>query len=103
MAAQRQDAAAGPADIAEQTLDDRGGADDLHAERVVRPADRVAEGAGALAPGVARERLADREERLLRAAGHALHHLRRIAREVAAHDLVDAVRMLQRRVASGGA
>ena len=49
MAAQRQDAAAGPADIAEQPLDDRRGADDLHAERVMRPADRVAERAGALA------------------------------------------------------
>ena len=34
----------------------------------------------------------------LRTAGHALHHLRRVALKVAAHDLVDAMRMLQRRI-----
>jgi hypothetical protein len=34
----------------------------------------------------------------LRAAGQALHHLRRVAREVAAQDLVNTVWMLQRRV-----
>ena len=40
--AQRQDPAAGAADVAEQQLQDRGGADVLHADRVLRPADRVA-------------------------------------------------------------
>ena len=36
-------AAAGPADVAEQELDDRRGTDVLDADRVLRPADRVAE------------------------------------------------------------
>ena len=53
--AQRHDAAAGTADIAEQALDDRGRTDDLHADRMMRPAHRVAERAGAFAPGVVRD------------------------------------------------
>ena len=45
MTAQRQDAAAGTADISQQALDDPGGTDDLHADGVVRPADGVTKGA----------------------------------------------------------
>ena len=41
--AQGHDAAAGPAHVAQQRLQDGGGADDLHALGLVRPADRVAE------------------------------------------------------------
>ena len=48
VAAQGEDAAAGPADVAEQQLQDRRGADHLHAGRVLRPADGVADGAGAV-------------------------------------------------------
>ena len=98
VAAQRHDAAAGTTDIAKQPLDDRRGADDLHADRVVRPSDRVAECSGLLAAGIAAPGHRRPEERLPRATGHPLHHLRRIAGVVAAHDLVDAVRMLQRRI-----
>ena len=98
VAAQRQDAAAGTADIAQQALDDRGGADDLHADGVMRPADRVAKCPGLLPAGIARQGIGDGKERVTRAAGHPLHHLRRVARVVAPHDLVDAVRMLQRRI-----
>ena len=47
----------GPAHVAEQELDDGRRADVLHAHRVLRPADRVDEGAGALAPRVLAERL----------------------------------------------
>ena len=47
--AQRHDPAARPADVAEQELDDRGGADELDADRVLRPADGVDERARALA------------------------------------------------------
>ena len=43
VAAQRDDAAAGAAHVPEQQLDDRGGADDLDADGVLRPADRVGE------------------------------------------------------------
>src|SRR5690606_9680834 len=52
VAAQGEDAAAGPSDVAEEELEDRGGADVLHAHRVLGPADRVAERAGALPAGV---------------------------------------------------
>ena len=45
VAAQRQDPAAGPPDVAEQQLDDRRGADVLHADGVLGPADRVARSA----------------------------------------------------------
>ena len=43
VAAQGQDPAARAADVAQQQLDDRGGADVLHADRVLGPADGVAE------------------------------------------------------------
>ena len=62
VAAQREDAAAGAADVAEQQLDDRRGADDLHADRVLRPADRVADRRRALAARVAAQRLGDGHE-----------------------------------------
>ncbi len=52
MAAQRHDAAAGPPDIAEQALDDGGRPDDLHADGVMRPPDRVAERPGPLPPRI---------------------------------------------------
>ena len=56
VAAQRVDAAAGAPDVAEQQLQHRRGADDLRAEGVLRPADRVDDGAGLLHVAV----LADR-------------------------------------------
>jgi hypothetical protein len=50
------------ADIAEKTLDDGRRADNLHAGRMVGPADRVADRAGALATRIARQRLCDFDE-----------------------------------------
>ena len=67
VAAQRENAAAGPADVAEQQLQDRGGADDLHAGRVLRQADGVADRAGAFGSGGAAERVGDPQERIARA------------------------------------
>ena len=99
--AQRQDAAARAADVAEQQLDDRGGADVLHADRVLRPADRVAERRRALAARVVAQRLGHLEELLARDAADLLDHLRRVAGEVALEDLEDAARVLQRRVLVG--
>ena len=49
VAAHRHDAAARAADVAEQQLEDRAGADHLHAGGVLRPADRVDERGRALA------------------------------------------------------
>ena len=94
MAAQRDDAAAGPAHVPEQLLDDRGGADVLHADRVLRPADRVAERARPLAAGVLRERLGDREEVLDGAAARLGDELGRVALVVPLQELEDAARML---------
>ena len=49
VAAQGEDAAAGAADVAEEGLEDRRGADVLHPHRVLRPSDRVGEGRRAIA------------------------------------------------------
>ena len=68
VAAQREDAAAGAPDVAEQQLDDRRGADVLDAGRVLRPADRVTDRRRALAARVVAQRLGDREEPLARHA-----------------------------------
>ena len=99
--AQREDAAAGPADVAEQQLDDRGGADVLDAVRVLGPADRVADRARALATRVAAERLGHLDQLLARHAADLLHHLGRVGGEVAFEDLEDAAGVLERLVLLG--
>ena len=96
MAAQRHHPTAGPPDIAQQALDDGRGADDLHAMHVMRPADRVAERTVRSRPEFFVSASQTRRKTTLRTAGHTLHHLRRIALIVVAHDLIDAARMLQR-------
>ncbi len=96
--AQREDATAGPADVAEQGLQDRGGADVLHADAVVGPADGVTECRRALAPAVAGDRVGDLRELRRLDAADVLHHLRGVAGEVPLEDLVDAARVLQRLV-----
>ena len=99
MAAQREHAAARAADVAEQQLEDRAGADHLHAGGVLRPADRVEERRRALAARVADQRLGHLQELLARDAADLLDHLGRVAREVAPQDLEHAARVLQRLVA----
>ena len=89
----------GPADVAEQQLQDRARADHLHAGGVLRPADRVAERGRALAAGVGDQRLGDALELLLRDAADALDHLGRVAREVALEQAEHAARVLERLVA----
>ena len=98
MAAQREDAAAGTADVAEQQLKDRGGANDLNAGRVLRPADGVADGAGPFRSGGAAEGSAI--ERSIRAERRRrLRPSPACSARSAAKNLEDAARMLQRRVA----
>ena len=99
--AQRHDAAAGAADVAEQQLQDRAGADVLHADAVLGPAHRVDQRGGALAAGVARPGLGHLEERLRGDAADARHHLRGVAGEVPLQDLEDAARVLEGLVALG--
>ena len=95
MPAQRHDPAARAPDVAEQQLDDRRGPDVLHADRVLGPADRVAERGGALAAGVVAQRLGDLVEQLARNAADLLHQLGRVAAEVPAQQLEDAARVLR--------
>ena len=96
--AQGEHAAARPADVAQQQLDDRTGADVLRADAVLRPSDAVDQRRGALPVRVRRPRLADRPELLRRRAADALDHLRGVAGEVPLEDLEHAARVLQRRV-----
>ena len=99
VAAQRHDAAARPADIAEQQLQQRAAADDLQAVGVLGPGHGVGERRGPVGAGVREDRLGDLQERVPRAAGHPLDHLGRVAAEVPLDDLEDAARILQRLVA----
>ena len=65
---------------------------------MLRPADRVAEGAGALAARRLADRLAVVHELLDRAAARLGHELGRVAREVLLQELEDTARMLEGRV-----
>ena len=99
MAAHGHDSAARAADVAQQQLEDGGGPDDLHADRLLRPADRIAERGGALPARVLDQRLGDLVELRLGDPADLRHHLRRVAREVLAQELEDAALVLQRLVA----
>src|SRR5215469_6418726 len=101
MPAQRHDTAACAPDIAEQELDDGGRANNLHTLRLLRPAHRVANGAGALASGIFDQRLSHLQPLFARHAAYLFHHLLRITRKVAAHHLEDTTWMVQRRVGYG--
>src|SRR5919204_3611498 len=98
MTAQGDDAAARPSDVPEELLDDRGGADVLDADRVLRPADGVAEGARPIASRVVADRLAVVEELLDRATARLRDELRCVARVVLLQELEDASRVLERLV-----
>ncbi len=71
---------------------------DLHASAVLRPAERVGNAGGPLASGVATEQFCDAQKLLRLAAAHLRDDLRRVAGEVPAQNLHNAVWMLQRRV-----
>ena len=98
--AQGEDASAGPPDVAEQQLQDRGRPDDLHARAVLGPAHRVAERGGALTAGVGHERLGHGEQVGARDPADPLDHLRRVAAEVPLEDLEHAARVLEGLVAA---
>ncbi len=99
MPPQGHDAAAWPAHVAQQQLQDRAGADHLRAGGVLGEADGVAPHRRALAPRVLHQLVGDGLEVLRRDAADALDHLRRVAAEVALEDLEDAAGVLQRLVA----
>ena len=85
-----------PSHIPQQKLNDCGGADVLHADGVLRPADGITKRGSPLAPGIVAQRLGDLQKQTLRNAAGLLHHLRRVARIVAFQDLKHAPRVLQR-------
>ena len=96
--AQGVHAAPGHADVAEEQLHHRAGADHLGSDRMLRPAQGVHHGHGAVGRRRRADDLAHLQEFLLRRTTDALHHLRRVAGVVALHQLVHAARMLERRV-----
>ena len=99
MPAQREDAAAGTTDIAQQQLDDRGATDVLNADGMLRPAHRIHPCGGAVATAVGGDRIADLHELIGGDAADLLHHLRRVPRVMSLEDLKDAEGVLQRLVA----
>ncbi len=98
VAAQRLDTAAGAPDVPQQKLEHTGRPDELGAGRMLGPAHRVDERAGALAPGIPCQRLAHLQERLAWHPTGPLDHLGGVAGVVPLEDLVDAAGVLQRRV-----
>ncbi len=96
--AQGQDASAGPADVAEQGLQDGGRPDVLDPDRVLRPADRVGEGRRPVASGVVRDQLADLTEEVLRHPADLLDQLGRVAGVVPLEHLEHTARVGQRLV-----
>src|SRR5439155_8244188 len=93
MPAQRDHAAAGAAHVPKELLDDGRGADVLHADRVLRPADGVDERSGVLASARLHERFAHVEELLDGAATRLRDELGRVALVVGLQDLEDAAWM----------
>ncbi len=96
VSAQRIDAAAGASDVAHQQLQHGGGADDLRAEGVLRPADRVDDGGDLLHVAILAdggEHVPRLQKLVLRNAGDARNHLRRVARVLLLQQLIDAARM----------
>ena len=95
VAAQRVDAAARHAQVAQQQLDHGHGADVLRTDRVLGPAQGVADGHGPVGRRGLGDQLADLEEVGLRRPGDLAHHLRRVAGVMPLQDLEHAVRTLQ--------
>src|SRR5262245_21998018 len=98
MSTQREDAATGPADVAQEKLQYRGRPDHLHADGMLRPADRVADRAGLVRPRVGEQRIGDLSKSLGRRAANLLDQLRRVALIMAAQNLIDTALVSQRQV-----
>ena len=89
----------GPSDIAQQQLQNRRRADDLHALGVLRPAHGVADRRRSSPDRMPTQNAsATFRNSFLRHAAVLLHHLRRVAREMPLQNLEHAARVLQRRI-----
>ena len=93
VAPERDDAAARPADVAEQELEHAERADVLHAVGMLGQVERVRDRPRLLGAGVAAVELGDLLELRLRDPAHALHHLGRVPAVVALEELEDGVRV----------
>ena len=98
MPAQRENPPARPPDVAEEKLENRGSADDLHAGGMLRPTDGVTDRRRFVATRSAREDVGDLEEMLFRNAAELLDQVRRVAHEMALQDLEHASRMFERTI-----
>src|SRR5689334_14872767 len=65
---------------------------------MLRPADRVTEGARAFAARIPAQRLGDAQEEIARHAARPFDHLGRVTRKVTAQELKDASGVLERLV-----
>src|SRR6202044_925170 len=97
--AQRHDATARAADVAQQQLQDRGAPDELRAQGVLGPADGISEAGGPVAAGVLRDRAGEVAEVTEADAADIADHLRRVAGIVAPEDLEARPPVLQGLVA----
>ena len=98
MAAEGIDSASGAADIAEQQLQDGGGANDLRAEAVLGPSDGINNGGDFFHVAIfadGSEEVGGLEELILRDAGDTFHHFGCVALILLLQQLIDAARMLQ--------
>ena len=98
MSAEGVDAAAGAANVAHEQLKHGGGADDLRAEAVLGPADRINNGGDLFHVAVfadGGEQVVSLEELILRDAGDALDDFGRVAFVLFLEQLEDAARMLE--------
>ena len=101
MTTQRIYAAASASHVSEQELYHRGRSNRLRARGVLRPTDRVNNCGGFLHVAVfadGGEEVSGLQELILRDAGNAFDHFRRIPRVLLPEQLEDAPRMLQREV-----
>ena len=101
MTTQRIDSATRASNISHNQLQHRRSADDLCPKSVLRPANRINDGAGLLHVAVFSNRsveIGGFQKLILGNAGNPLHHLRRIARILLLQQLKDRAWMLQRQV-----
>ena len=96
MPAQGKNSAARAADVAQQQLQNRRRANDLHALGVLRPSHGVADGCGFVRTRGIAKCLGDFQEQLLRNPRMPLDQFRRVARKMPSQNLEDAAGVLQR-------
>ena len=96
--AKRGDAAPGSSHVPEEELEDRRGADGLGPGGVLGEAEGEGQVRGPIPAGVPRQELGHLDHVRRAAPAGVGHHLRRVAREVAAQDLVHASGVLERRI-----